>query len=299
MCLNWGVPAGVSKKFWTQKGSPLRSVELRKQRVAQNPQHFSEMVTWGFCCLNFFIAQRRNKNLLKDLKRITHIAISSQDIVPVDTLKAKSWELRKNIFLWVMRISRNQIGLKWMRKDISPHVLANNCLGSRRIFPFLATYHYPWRLFVPLRDGRSHKTNSCLIQWDNCCYTRVLKSYSLNFPSYYWILTTFALLMQCMKKGMRKPCVTKQYTVFWFFKQHGIQHCWGILTTFWTYEFHWVILHWIKIIIHHSLDFVYSQIGKLYTLGGQHVFWHCYGKDLHKENVTSLPPSHDKNLRTQ
>lgn len=55
----------------------------------------------------------------------------------------------------------------------------------------------------------------------------------------------------------------------------------SILTTFWTDEFHRVILHCIKIIIRHHLNFVYSQIGKLYTLANQHAFQNCYGKDLH------------------
>lgn len=46
----------------------------------------------------------------------------------------------------------------------------------------------------------------------------------------------------------------------------------GILTTFWTNEFHRVILHCIKIIIHHHLNFTFSPTGKLYTLASQHAF---------------------------
>lgn len=48
-----------------------------------------------------------------------------------------------------------------------------------------------------------------------------------------------------------------------------------ILTTFCTNEFHRVILHCIKIIIHHYLNFMYCHIGKLYTLASQHAFWNC------------------------
>lgn len=46
-----------------------------------------------------------------------------------------------------------------MQKDTSPHVLANYCLRSRRIFPYLATYHYPWRfLYLLVIEGHIKQT---------------------------------------------------------------------------------------------------------------------------------------------
>lgn len=157
------------------------------------------MVTWGFCCLNFFKHKGKTKIFERFKANNPHGNWLSGHCASRDSEGRILRTGKKYIFLGDENIY-NQMGLKWMGKDISPHVLANYCLRSRRIFPYLAAYHYPWRLFVPLRDGRAHKTNSCLIQWDNCCYTREIKSYSLNFPSYYWILTTFTLLMQWVKK---------------------------------------------------------------------------------------------------
>lgn len=72
-----------------------------------------------------------------------------------------------------------------MGKDTSPHVLANCCLRSRRIFPYLATYHYSWR-FLYLLGMEGHIKQTPV--WSNETIAVLYKSVKILLIEFSFLL---------------------------------------------------------------------------------------------------------------